>query len=65
MQVRSSYYIFIVVFIFEHQLILFYCIDDYALKYINMDTRKILIYSGISRTPVEPNSRSNVGVISN
>ena len=66
MQVRSSYYIFIVVFIFEHQLILFYCIDDYALKYINMDTRIILIYSGIPSTTkhVEPNSRSDVGVIS-
>ena len=65
-QVRSSYYIFIVVFIFEHQLILFYCIDDYALKYINMDTRIILIYSGIPSTTkhVEPNSRSDVGVIS-
>ena len=65
-QVRSSCYIFIVVFIFEHQLILFYCIDDYALKYINMDTRIILIYSGIPSTTkhVEPNSRSDVGVIS-
>ena len=65
MQMRSSYYIFIVVFNFEHQLILFYCID-YALKYKYMDTHLILIYSGIPSTTkhVEPNSRSDVGVIS-